>query len=175
MSEKQTERLHFRKITARDVEQIFTCWASDDEVTQYLTWPSHQSIEDTKKIVDSWLKEYNKKDCYRYGIEMLGTNKLIGMIDVVGYTDGCPEIGYVLGKKYWNKGYMTEALEMFSNYLISEGFSKILIKAEKRNIASNRVIEKCGFIFFESKTVQHSSLKPNIVTLNCYYKNTHCL
>ncbi len=169
--EKQTERLHFRKIIASDAEQIFKCWASDDEVTKYLTWTSHQSIEDTKKIVDIWLKDYDKKDCYRYGIEILGTNKLIGMIDVVEHNDGCPEIGYVLGKKYWNKGYMTEALKMFSDFLFSEGFPKITIKAEKRNIASNRVIEKCGFIFLNSKTEKHSSLKPELVTLNYYYKN----
>ncbi len=166
--EKQTERLHFRKITASDAEQIFKCWASDDEVTQYLTWSSHQSIGDTKKIVDLWLKEYDKKDCYRYGIEILGTNKLIGMIDVVGYSDGCPEIGYVLGKKYWNKGYMTESLNMFSRYLFSKGFPKIIIKADTRNIGSNRVIEKCGFILFDSKA---DKKYPEITMLNYYYKN----
>ena len=35
----ETERLILRPFTEDDAEAVFHNWASDDEVTKYLTWP----------------------------------------------------------------------------------------------------------------------------------------
>ncbi len=98
------------------------------------------------------------------------TAELIGMIGVVGYDDGVPAIGYVIGKVHWNKGYMSEALTAVTAYLFAEGFAEIYIQADVRNIGSNRVIEKCGFKFLHTKKEPRSAVKPESVTLNCYRK-----
>ncbi len=170
MKELSSKRLHYRKIKDSDAKRIFDCWASDEEVTRYLTWYPHKSVEDTKKIVRMWLDDYEKEDCYRYGIELLGGADLIGMIDVIDYLDGCPMIGYVLGKEYWNKGYMTEALKKICDYLFEEGFDKILIRADEDNIGSNKVIQKCGFDFLYTKRQIKSSFKPETTRINFYEK-----
>ena len=57
MRELETARLRLRKVRAEDAQAIFENWASDDEVTKYITWPTHQSIEDTNRILSIWLKE----------------------------------------------------------------------------------------------------------------------
>ncbi len=170
MKELKSKRLYYRKIKDSDVERIFDCWASDEEVTRYLTWHAHKSNDDTKKIVDIWLEDYEKEDCYRYGIELLASDDLIGMIDVIAYLDGCPIIGYVLGRQYWGRGYMTEALNTICDYLFEEGFDKILIRAEKDNIGSNKVIKKCGFEFLYTKNQVRSSFKPETTSINFYEK-----
>jgi RimJ/RimL family protein N-acetyltransferase len=92
MRNLHTERLHLRKINEDDCERVFTCWASDDEVTKYLTWETHQSVETTKLVVDHWIKAYENEKCYRYGIELKESEDFIGMIDVVGYKDDSPVI-----------------------------------------------------------------------------------
>ena len=163
-----TDKLVLRKIKITDIEPIFTNWASDPEVTKYLTWLPHQSVEDTKAIVNEWIKQEDNPKTIRFMITTKESDEPIGMIDVVGYRDGIPEIGYSLSRKHWNKGYMTEALKAFIKYLFDIGFVKLSIRADIRNIGSNRVIEKCGFIFTHRKEEICSQLKPELVTVNYY-------
>lgn len=169
-TEIKTKRLLLRAIRRNDAQDIYDNWASDPEVTKYLTWSAHESVEVTKAIVELWLEDYRNPNTYRYGIELTGYDHLIGMIDIVGYIDGCPVIGYVLRKDFWNKGYMTEAFSAVIQDLFSKGYEKILIEADVRNHGSNRVIQKCGFTFSHIETKECSDSKPEIVTVNWYFR-----
>ena len=62
---------------------------------------------------------------------------------------------------------MTEAFKGFSDYLLEEGFPEIRIEAEEQNLASNRVITKCGFDFVGKKTMP---VKGRDVIINKYRK-----
>ena len=168
LDELSTERLVLRKLVIDDVNSIFNNWANDPEVTKYMTWKAHKSIEETKQILDIWLKEYKNPKTIRYGIVLKENNELIGAIDVVDYIDNNPEIGYCLSRKYWNKGYMTEACKAVVEYLFAIGYKTILIEADERNIGSNRVIEKVGFKYTNKETKPCSSFKPDIITVNWY-------
>ena len=70
---------------------------------------------------------------------------MIGSCAVADFVDGVPEIGYVIGKKWWNQGIMTEACKQLIEILFEDGYKNILIKSVKENIGSIKVIEKCGF------------------------------
>ena len=164
-----TDNCVLRKVKKEDAEPMFRNWASDPEVTKFLTWPSHESIEVTNKVIDRWFEEEKNPKTIRFVITLIDNDEPIGSIDVVGYINDNPEIGYCLSRKYWNKGLMTEACKTFSKYLLDIGFEKVLIKAVVENIGSNRVIEKCGFKFTHQEYLEHqSSFKPNPVTVNCY-------
>ena len=106
----ETERLTLREVRESDTQTIFERWASDPEVTRYMTWNPHRSIEDTRMVMDYWLSEYGKDNTYRWVLVPRGEDKPIGIIDVVSYDDGVPVLGYCEGRKYWGQGYMTEAL-----------------------------------------------------------------
>ena len=45
-----TKRLELRRFTADDAPVMFSAWASDPEVTQYLTWPPHANAEVTARV-----------------------------------------------------------------------------------------------------------------------------
>ena len=77
-------------------------------------------------------------------------------------------MGYYIGEKYWGNGYMTEACKAVVEELFADGYKTILIGAIKENIGSNRVIEKCGFMFEKSIDERMSYCKPEIVTKNYY-------
>ncbi len=168
MRELGTERLRLRRVCAEDAQAIFDNWASDDEVTKYITWNTHRSIDDTHMILDIWLREYENEPCYRYGIERKEDGELMGMIDVVGFHHGNPVIGYASGRAYWNNGYMTEALRAVIDELFADGYETIVIEAIRENIGSNRVIQKAGFSFVGTRTEPLSRFKPQIVTINSY-------
>ena len=164
-----TDNCVLRKVKKEDAEPMFRNWASDPEVTKYLTWNPHENIEVTKMIINHWLEEEKDSKTIRFVITLKDCGEPIGCIDVVNYIEDNPEIGYCLSRKYWNKGLMTEACKVFIKYLFDIGFTKVLIKAVVENIGSNRVIEKCGFKFTHQEHLEHqSAFKAEPATLNCY-------
>ena len=163
----ETQRLVLRPFENDDYIKMFDNWASDDEVTKYLTWNTHKSMEESKNIVSIWLEQYSKEERINFAIELKENNELIGGIDVCGYIDGIPVIGYVLSRKYWNQGLMTEAFKEVIKLLFSLGYKKIRVDAMIENIGSNKVIQKCGGIYI--KTVEeYISSKDKNVKINQY-------
>ena len=166
----ETERLILRYLNDEDLESVFYNYANDDEVTKYLTWPTHRSLEDTKMIFNIWKNEDETIKKYHYFIELKETHELIGSCALAKIENGIPEIGYVIGKKWWNKGIMTEACKKLIEILFDDGFPKIVIKADCNNIGSNKVIKKCGFHFIKQDKV-FIPLKNIETTCNFYELN----
>ena len=149
---------------------MFFGWASDPEVTKYLTWNTHKDIEETKKILSLWIDEYEKTERLNFAIELKKEDKLIGGIDVVGYlgwVHGTPVIGYNLARNYWGNGYMTEACRCVIEYLFSKGYSEVRIDAMTENIASIKVIQKCGGKLLKTDE-DYFPLKDKKVLINRY-------
>ena len=164
----ETKRLILRKFRIEDAEEMFSTWCNDPEVTKYITWNPHKSVEETRVILSKWIEEYDDPKTVRYGITIKSSDKLIGSIDIVDFINDIPEIGYCSGKAYWNNGYMTEACKALIEYILSLGYKGAIIRADADNIGSNRVIQKCGLTFVKQTEEPISSLKPVIRKINYY-------
>ena len=165
----ETDRLILRKLKKSDAESMFKNWDNDPEVAKYTLWVAHKSVEETKKLVDTWLEEEKDGKTIRFVITEKGSDEPIGAIDTVKFIGNIPEIGYALARKHWNKGYMSEACRAFVNYLFELGYMKVFIRADNRNIGSLKVIEKCGFKFTHEEFIKHrSSVRPESVTVRWY-------
>lgn len=107
-----TERLTLRRFEIEDAENMFYNWANDPEVTKYLTWPAHESVDTTETILKEWISKYDEKDFYQWAIELNDLEQPIGTISAIKTDERVEsvEIGYCIGKRFWNNGYMTEAL-----------------------------------------------------------------
>ena len=144
----ETERLILRPFRSDDAAKMFENWASDDEVTRFLTWTSHRTVSDTENIINLWLSEYNNTDYYNWVIILKRTGEPIGNISVVNYNASSEfaEIGYCLGKYWWGIGIMSEALDAVIAYLFNRvGFNSVRACHAVKNPGSGRVMEKCGF------------------------------
>ena len=147
-SELYTQRLHLRPYRPGDETAMFRNWASDPEVTRFMTWEPHASPAVTKGLVDMWVEGYESPTVYRWGIEKDG--ELVGDISVVRWNeeDAWCEIGYCLCRRLWGQGLMTEALSRVQNYLFDTvGFHRIVLRHDSRNPASGRVMQKCGMTY----------------------------
>ena len=51
----ETKRLLLRRFSVDDADAMFRNWASDPEVTKYLTWPAHSSAEVSRAVLESWV------------------------------------------------------------------------------------------------------------------------
>ena len=146
--ELQTERLTLRRFAAEEAPIMYRNWASDDEVTKFLTWPTHASVEVSEMVLADWLENYERDDYYQWAIVFEG--EPIGSIAVVSRSDRIEkaEIGYCMGKKWWHRGIMSEALGAVIDYLFTEvGMQRIESRHDPRNPHSGAVMRKCGMTF----------------------------
>ena len=145
----ETSRLILRQARIEDAEIMFHNWANDAEVTKYLTWPPHGNIEVTKKVLESWVQSYEKDDYYQWMIVLKETNEPIGSImsNTMGRAQSA-HIGYCIGKSWWHKGYMSEALKAVMDYLFDEvGYHRIESLHDPNNPHSGGVMRKCGMVY----------------------------
>ena len=102
----ETSRLILRRAIREDAEPMFRNWASDPEVTKFLTWPAHSNIAVSEMVIGSWLQEYEKDSYYQWMIEFKEIGRPIGSISVVRQNDRVEEaeIGYCIGSQWWHRG-----------------------------------------------------------------------
>ena len=143
----ETSRLILRRACLEDAEPMFRNWASDPEVTKYLTWPTYEKVETAYQILDLWAGEYEKPDYYQWMIVLKELGEPIGSISVVRQNDRVEEseIGYCIGSRWWHKGIMTEALNAVIEYLFTEvGMNRVAARHDPNNPHSGGVMRKCG-------------------------------
>ena len=143
-----TQRLHLRKLSSEDAEQMYHNWAYDERVTRYLTWEPHASVEASRELLTNWSNLYDFPHYYNWGIEFEG--QLIGNISVVRFNEDCEwcDLGYCIGYDWWSRGIVTEAVRAVIAFLFEEvGVHRIKIMHLKDNPASGRVAVKCGMLY----------------------------
>ncbi len=143
----RTERLILRRLSVRDAESMDRNWASDREVTKYLTWPPHESVEATRQLLARWSQEYEDGDHYQWGIELKAKGEVIGAISAVGMNEETEtvEIGYCIGRAWWHQGIMTEALSAVIGFFFeAAGAERIEARHDLNNPHSGDVMKKCG-------------------------------
>ena len=147
----ETERIILRPFKTTDAQAMFSNWASDDEVTRYLTWPTHSSVEVTNLLLADWTNHYSENNYYQWAIVLKDNgDEPIGGISVVETNEflGNVEIGYCIGRKWWNKGIVTEAFSALIRFFFEEvGAEKVFARHDVNNPASGRVMQKCGLKF----------------------------
>jgi len=142
----QTNRLILRDWQLTDAFDMFS-YASLPTVGPNAGWKPHQTLDESQAIIKSFIE---KNDTW--AIVLKQENRVIGSIglhkrmDITGRF--VTELGYVLSTPYEGNGYMTEAVKKVLDYAFDD-LKTPLIKVYHfiDNLKSERVIQKCGFIF----------------------------
>ena len=147
-----SERLSYRLLEERDKLQLASL-LSDAEVTRPAGFLPSKSASEFDDFFAT-LTQYNT------GIAVLLGDVLIGYIHVNKYVSSLPELvgkpcvstGFVIGKAFQRKGYGTEMLNTLTNYLLGR-FSACFADCFDNNPASEKLIRKCGYEYFEDYTM----------------------
>ena len=143
----ETPRLILRRFTIEDAQPMFDNWASDPEVTKFLTWPAHGSVEVSKWVVNDWISHYEEDTFYQWAIVPKELDQPIGSISVVSRNDEAElvHIGYCIGKNWWHRGIMTETLQAVIDFFFDEvGVNRVETRHDPNNPNSGAVMRKCG-------------------------------
>lgn len=138
----KTNRLILKQIQEEDLGSLIDI-LKNEEVTKTFMVPilsDEKMISLAKKIIA--YSDILDDSHFEYGINL--NNKLIGFINDCGITEDEIEIGYVIHPAYHNKGFATEAVSIALSELKLMGFKRVIAGYFSSNIASSRVMEKCG-------------------------------
>ena len=147
----ETDRLILRRFELSDAQAMFDNWASDDEVTKYLTWPSYTDVAAVEQKLEQWVSRYTDADRYHWAIILKENGpQPIGSIGACHWHENgdTPEIGYCMGRRWWRRGIMTEALGAVLDFLFERvGVEQIVALHDTNNPHSGGVMRKCGMVF----------------------------
>lgn len=144
-----TERLTIRRWQEEDAHSLYE-YAKDPDIGPIAGWPPHNNIEESLDVIKNVL---NGAECY--AICEKGSDKAIGAVELKlnGHTDMTDrddecELGYWLGKPFWGRGYMPEAVKELLRHAFEDlGMTTVWCGYYDGNQKSKRVQEKVGFVF----------------------------
>ncbi len=145
----ETDRLILRKLASGDERDIFE-YASNNEVTRYMSWDTHRTIEDSRGFIQFTLGRYERDEAGDWGILWRENGKLIGTVGFAwcDMKNRRAEIGYVLARSYWGQGIMPEAVRRIIRFAFEEmGLNRIECCHFLPNEKSGRVMQKVGMSF----------------------------
>lgn len=149
----ETERLILRPFQEGDLTD-FNAYAKVDGVGECAGWKHHESLEESKKILDMFIAEHRT-----FAIVDKSCGKVIGSVGIEKADENnfgkeiteknVNEVGYVLAKDYWGRGLMTEAVKAVIAFMFNRLNCDIVTCGHFiNNDRSRRVIEKCGFKYY---------------------------
>ncbi|PFR39972.1 GNAT family N-acetyltransferase [Bacillus cereus] len=162
--------IYLQEFTVKDAESIYKI-ANQPEIAKFLPdwkstkeqrvdWIADYEIPANKAFLDA-VKTTNNIDNHmlKLGIFKKATNELIGWC-CTGMKEELPspnrEIMYAISNEYQNHGYATKATKGLIDYLFKETNLNVLNAiALINNVASNKVIEKCGFIYKSQQRIEN--------------------
>jgi RimJ/RimL family protein N-acetyltransferase len=139
-----THRLLCRRPRLEDAAAIFAAYATDPEVTRYLTWKPHAGVASLAAFLGIQIGAWEQRTSFRYELCLKGTDSPIGAIVL------CPEgpmvkFGYVLAKPLWGRGLMAEALKFLVDWSLAQPeIFRAYAFCDVENQSSARVMEKAG-------------------------------
>ncbi|GLJ53680.1 hypothetical protein SUGI_1145070 [Cryptomeria japonica] len=141
---RETLGVKLRNFELRDVDD-FMVWASDEEVTRLCMWETYRSREVAENYIQKTAMVHPWYKAICVGDRAVGAISLDRSAD----TTSCrAEIGYVVARRWWGKGVASQAvhLALSTAFVDMPGLERVEGLVEPHNLASQRVLEKAGFV-----------------------------
>lgn len=140
-----TARLLLRAPAVEDAPALFQAYTQDPAVCRFMIWSPHRSEDDTRGFMAACVEAWATGKRQPYVITDAASGEAMGMIDV-RFLGTTADIGYVLAQPHWRLGLMSEAISAVTGAaLAAPGFFRVQASCDTDNMASQRVLEKCGF------------------------------
>jgi len=139
----ETERLLLRKMRPSDAGAMFA-YASDPEVTRFVLWETHASIQDSENFLRFAGEGYERGDFGGWGVVLKASGDFVGTCGMESAPEHSrAELGYVLAREHWGRGLMPEAVRRVIRFCFEQmDLNRVEARCIAENTASARVMEK---------------------------------
>ena len=157
----ETLRLLLRRPVLADADSIYDRYASDPEVTRFLSWPRHRSIDDTRTFIQFSDAAWCSHAAGPYLIESR-SGLLLGSTGLEFTAAHQAATGYVLARDAWGQGYATEALIAMIDVARKLSIRELHAVCHAKHTVSQRVLQKCGFSCNANTCADFPNLSPGL-------------
>lgn len=143
----RAERVTLRWLAEHDIPSLFEMH-SHPEVMRYWSSPPMTDITEAQRLFERVQDDYRTGEALPLGIERNEDRALIGTCTLFDFHQPSrrAEMGYALGRPYWGKGYMHEALRALVSYAFDAlDLNRLEADIDPRNVASAKTLERLGF------------------------------
>lgn len=158
--ELETKRLMLRKPKKSDWKDLVEGVGEFDVAKMITTVPHPYHRKDAESFIKKLIKQWDSKENYTFFLELKSENKVIGGIAIsnISYLNGTASTGSWVNKKYWKKGYMTEAKIAVNDFAFNDlGLRRLDSSVFTSNKASNATQQKMGYKLEGVKRKSHKS------------------
>ena len=120
-------------------------YALNYENTKYMCHLPKQDSEETRTFLQEVEAEWAKESPAFYEFAVLCENVQIGAVSIY-FENGVGELGWILNRKYWGRGYAAEAAKGLIDYFSNQGYVHFIAHCDTENIASYKTMEKLGMV-----------------------------
>jgi len=129
-------------------------------VTRLMDWKTHSDLSMSQEFIQATEAEWNRGSQHQWAITRQDTGQVIGAV-ACGELSHRVSIGYVLARPEWNMGFATEAADALVQLVeLVPGVARIWATCDTENLASAKVLEKCGLI--KEGILRNWSFRPNL-------------
>jgi [ribosomal protein S5]-alanine N-acetyltransferase len=144
----RTDRLLLREFELTDAPELFALNA-DPEVMRYTGDKPFTTVADAEALVRGYTC-YRTDGYGRYSVVRLSDRAFLGWCGLRKQKDGSVDLGYRFHRRFWGSGYATEAgLASVQHGFTDLGLEHIIGRVARANLASVRVLEKCGLRYWK--------------------------
>lgn len=140
-------KYYLRQINLNDCNDILEIYSNFENI-KYEGINTLNTLDEAKHYISTIINGFNNKIFIRWCIETQESKKVIGLIAVhhIDFENSKVQIGYILNRKYWNRGIMCTCIKKVINYLINElQIHRIEAMIHPQNISSINLVKKVGF------------------------------
>ena len=158
--EVNTPRLRLRRPTATDAAALFQAYTQDSQVCRFMVWAPHTAAIQTEEFIASCIEAWRTATQLPYIVAEQGSNLALGMLEARMHATTV-DIGYVLARAQWGKGFMPEAIQSLTAVALADpGIFRVQATCDTENVSSQRALEKSGFA--REGRLERYTVHPNI-------------
>lgn len=159
--EIKTKRLVLKPLGMKYIDSVHE-YASDPENTRYMLYLPNSTYEETKAFLtyvdEAW--EHEDEPTYECALLLGDEQKHIGAVSLT-VENGVGELGWILNKRYWGQGYMSEAATALLDFAVKDlGIRHFVAHCDADNPGSYRVMEKIGMTLVDKTPGRKNRLTP---------------
>lgn len=137
--------LQLRPVGSGDEADLLEIYA-DPGVMQFASDPVFHDIADVRKTILSIQANLASGEALELGIVVKSTGKLIGVCSLHSFVPKSAEVGYLLNRRYWRRGFMQRALhQLIAVYAAPLELTSVTASVERSNVRSVKTLESLGF------------------------------
>jgi ribosomal-protein-alanine N-acetyltransferase len=140
------ERIRLRRFELADAPSVFE-YGSDPEVTRFLDWGPTRSVAEARQFLEGVLQQYEQGTGLVLAVEEKGSGRVVGNVALMGMERSRrrAELGYVLNRACWGRGYVTEAGDLLLRHAFRQiRLEEVIAYVDPANERSRRVLVRLG-------------------------------